>query len=100
MYGPLHYRWVDIDKTNALRQCRGNFDSPMSLSPDAFCDLRWWIDCVETACNPVSHGPSQITMTTDASKTGWVRAPVRAIPLVDLSLQPRPDLTSTTLRQR
>lgn len=34
MCGPLHYRWVDIDKTNALHQCKGNFDRPMSLSPN------------------------------------------------------------------
>lgn len=72
MYGPLHYRWVDIDKTNALRQRKGNFDCLVSLSPDAIGNLRWWINCVElTAYNPVSHGTSHITMSTNASKTGW-----------------------------
>ena len=28
MYGPLHYRWIEIDKTQALKQCKGNFESP------------------------------------------------------------------------
>ena len=72
MYGPLHYRWIEIDKTQALRPCKGNFESPMSLSPESINDLWWWIESVETAFNQISYDTTQITMTTDASKTGWV----------------------------
>lgn len=71
MYGPLHYRWIEIDKTQALKQCKGNFESAMSLSPEAISDLRWWIESIETAFNQISHDTPQVTMTTDASKTGW-----------------------------
>ena len=69
MYGPLHYRWIEIDKTQALKQCKGNFESPMSLSSEAISDLGWWIESIETAFNQISHDTPQVTMTTDAS--GW-----------------------------
>ena len=71
MYGPLHYRWTEMDKTWALQENKGNFDKPMRLSTAAKGELQWWVNCVETSYNPVSHGPMQVTMITDASKTGW-----------------------------
>ena len=71
MYGPLHYRWTEMDKTRALQENKGNFDKPMRLSTAAKGELQWWVNCVETSYNPVSHGPMQVTMITDASKTGW-----------------------------
>ena len=71
MYGPLHYRWIEIDKTQALKQCKGNFESPMYLSPEAISDLQWWIESIETAFNQIRHDTPKVTMTTDASKTGW-----------------------------
>lgn len=71
MYGPLHYRWIETDKTQALKQCKGNVESPMSLSPGAISDIWWWIESIETAFNQISHDSPKVTMTTDASKTGW-----------------------------
>ena len=32
MYGALHYRALEMDKTCALKQNKGNFDRPMTLS--------------------------------------------------------------------
>ena len=95
MYGPLHYRWIEIAKTQALHQCKVNFDSPMYLSPEAISDLRWWIESIDTAFNQVSHAVSQITMTTDASKTGW-GAHVRLLPQAGLGPQPKQKITLTT----
>ena len=71
MYGPLHYRWIEMDKTEQLRDNRGNFDAHMKLTAETIEELNWWVNCVETSYNPVSYGPSQMTMTTDASKIGW-----------------------------
>lgn len=95
MYGPLHYLWIEIDKTQALKQCKGNFESPMSLSPEAISDLRWWIESIETAFNQISHDTPQVTMTTDASKTGG-GAHVRVLPQAGLGLQMKQKITSTT----
>ena len=44
LYGPLHYRSIEMDKTQALKSNRGNFDSIMALSGEAVADLKWWIN--------------------------------------------------------
>ena len=71
MFGPLHYRNLDMDKTAALKFSKGNYNKTMTISDEAKHDLRWWVSSVETTYNVVSHGQVDITMTTDASKTGW-----------------------------
>ena len=40
LYGPQHFRELDMDKTEALKSCKGNFDKPMRLSDKACSDLR------------------------------------------------------------
>ena len=57
-------------KTRALQEKKGNFDKPMRLSTAAKGELQWWVNCVETSYNPVSHGLMQVNKITDASKTG------------------------------
>ena len=39
IYGALHYRSLEHDKTRALQNCMGNFDCPMSLSEDSYREL-------------------------------------------------------------
>ncbi|XP_068724072.1 uncharacterized protein [Montipora capricornis] len=71
LYGPLHYRSLEMDKTQALKSNQGNFDSIMALSGEAVADLQWWINSVEETSKPVKQRETQITMTADASKEGW-----------------------------
>ena len=71
MYGALHYRALEMGKTCALKQNKGNFDRPMTLSSEAKSDIQWWIDSISEAYNPVHHGDPDIIMTTDASLLGW-----------------------------
>ena len=61
MYGALHYRALEMEKTCALKQNKGNFDRL----------IQWWIDSISEAYNPVNHGDPDIIMTTDASLSGW-----------------------------
>ncbi|CAB4044636.1 Hypothetical predicted protein [Paramuricea clavata] len=71
MFGPLHYRHLDMDKTVALKIRKGNSNKTMTLSDEAKHELSWWVSSIESAYNVVSHGQADTTMTTDASKTGW-----------------------------
>ena len=71
MYGPLHHKFLEMDKTQALKINKGNFDKNMSLSPEATTDLKWWVSELETTYNLINHGDPQVTMTTDASLIGW-----------------------------
>lgn len=71
MYGPLHRRNLEKDKCLALKQGKGYFDSLMTLSHHAKCELQWWLDNVEYSLNVISHLPFEHVNTTDASLVGW-----------------------------
>ena len=71
MYGPLHHKFLEMDKTQALKINKGNFDKNMSLSLEAKNDLKWWVKELDTTYNLINHGDPQVTMTTDASLIGW-----------------------------
>ena len=71
MYGPLHHKFLEKDKTQALKIHKRNFDKNLLLSWEAIEDLKWWVSAIPTAYNPISHGDPQVTMTTDASFIGW-----------------------------
>ena len=66
LYGPLHYRSLEMDKTQALKSNQGNFDSKMALSGEAVADLQWWINSVKETSKPVKQRETQITMKTSA----------------------------------
>ena len=55
MHGPLYYRNLESNKSQALKTSRGNFDAHMSLSMEISQEFNWWIDNVETTYNVVSH---------------------------------------------
>ena len=40
MFGPLHYRHLDMDKTVALKLRNGNYSKTMTLSDEAKHELR------------------------------------------------------------
>lgn len=71
MYGPLHHKFLEMDKTQALKINKGSFDKNMSLSMEAITDLKWWVNELDTTYNLINHGDPQVTMTTDASLIGW-----------------------------
>ncbi len=40
MFGPLHYRSLDMDKINALKQSKGNFEGKMSMSQESITEVK------------------------------------------------------------
>ena len=70
-YGQLFYRLLDNEKTEALKQNKGNYEAKMKLSVEAKHDLDWWIDHIQTEYRLISHGQPQWTMYSDASRRGW-----------------------------
>ena len=71
MYRPLHYRLLESDKTAALKAKRGDLDVHLHVSTQARGEPVWWVESVETAFNPITHGEPAIVITSDASKQGW-----------------------------
>ena len=47
MYGPLHHKFLELDKTHALKINKGSFDKNMSLSMEAITDLKWWVNALQ-----------------------------------------------------
>jgi hypothetical protein len=71
MYGPLHFRLTEHEKSEALKQNAGNFDATMRLTSLARNELLWWIDSLDTAERDINRPEPQIVIRTDASKQGW-----------------------------
>lgn len=70
-YGPLYYRSLEQDKTQALRENKGNFSGLVILSEQSISDLMWWMHNVSSSSKPISHQEPDITLQTDASMQGW-----------------------------
>mgnify|MGYP002804123102 FL=1 len=71
MYGPLHYRHLEHDKTTALHRKHWNFDKHMDLTPPAVAELDWWISNVLASKNVLARDHPSSTLITDASNEGW-----------------------------
>ena len=48
-HGAMHYRFLDVNKNNALRKFKGNYEAFMFLDQDMKSDLQWWLDNIDTA---------------------------------------------------
>ena len=70
-YGPLHYRELEKDKSNALRLSRGDYNANMQLSGGARAELLWWEHYVHTVSLSLDKGPYQFCLSSDASGKGW-----------------------------
>lgn len=70
-YGPLHYRTLECEKTQALRLSKGKFDEKMILSSQAKLEIDWWLSNIDKCMKKVSHGHPSIVICSDASLIGW-----------------------------
>ena len=71
MFGPLHYRKIEKEKSQPLKQCKGDYEAKMTLTTCVKSELQWWINLIHTAYNVINRNSLEITVFTDASKTGW-----------------------------
>ena len=60
-----------MNKTEALKSCKGNFDKPICLSEKACSDPCWWIKSAHLLYKPIFNTLPEIMLFTDASKHGW-----------------------------
>ena len=62
IYDPLHYRSIDMDKNEALKKSKGNFNSSMTLSSSSIEDLHLWAVSLPSAFNVVQHSEYEIVI--------------------------------------
>ena len=70
-FGEFHYRYLEHNKIEALQANKGDYDAFMNLSPEARADLHWWVNNVTSAFRNIMPTEPDLTLTTDASNTGW-----------------------------
>ena len=72
LYGPLHYRDMEKDKTNNLNINKGNFDKNMVISYKSLIELRWWHENIDLSFGYINKDSNpDLIIYTDASKSGW-----------------------------
>ena len=70
-YGPLYYRALENDKTDALKTNGWNLDDRMLISDIAKKDMSWWFSNIDN--DPCSVRPMKykLTLKCDSSLQGW-----------------------------
>ena len=70
-FGKLYYRQLDNEKTEALKNHRGNYDKKMKISALAKADLDWWVNNIRNTYCPIVESKPDIVVYSDASLKGW-----------------------------
>ena len=70
-FGPLYYRHLERDKSEAVKLNKGNFDKHMDLSRKALLELEWWEENVGPSTKLIYQSQPDIFIYTDASLAGW-----------------------------
>ena len=67
----LYYRSLEINKTNALKIKKGNFDKFMILSKVSKANIHWWKSNIMDSFAPISRPTTSIVLNADASLAEW-----------------------------
>ena len=61
-YGRLHYRKLEMFKTQSLKDNCGNWDALCSPTREEKCEIQWWIDNIESVFNPIIIPPIPVEL--------------------------------------
>ena len=62
---------MELNKIEALKQAKGNYDTPIYLNDTTKEEIIWWQDHIMDLISPIHRPPVDMTIYTDASKEGW-----------------------------
>lgn len=71
IYGKLHFRNLEFNKTAALQRSQGDFDVPMKINELAKQELVWWITNVFQSFGKIYVESPNTIVAVDASMEGW-----------------------------
>ena len=66
----LYYRSLEMNKTNALKINKGNFDKFIILSKESKANIYWWKSNIMDSFAPILRPNPSIVLNTDASLAG------------------------------
>ena len=70
-YAPVHYKRMELEKTDRLQACAGDFEAQMWIPEIMKEDLQWWIDHALTAKREIVRPPPDIHVYSDSSGYAW-----------------------------
>jgi hypothetical protein len=70
-FAELFCKLLEIEKSEALKNEKGNFEAVMKLSDIALGDVQWWLNNAILSKRHINHGPIALELATDASQQGW-----------------------------
>ena len=70
-FGEAHTKQLEMEKVEALRRARGDFDQCMTLSVRAKEDIHWWLHNVRKSGRDIIPSQPDKVLYTDASMEGW-----------------------------
>ena len=70
-YGEKYVKQLEMEKIEALRLAKGNFDSKMILTDRAREDIVWWTQNVRYSGKDILYPEPDLVLFTDASTEGW-----------------------------
>lgn len=70
-YGPVYTKACERSKFKALQKNLDNYNSKFIVDCNAFAELEWWRKVGALNNNPIRHSSYSLTISSDASKTGW-----------------------------
>ena len=70
--GMLHYRYIERCKIRALKECKGDYVSPCSLSDKTKTEIKLWIENISNSFAYMKYTPNiDYVIYTDVSNLGW-----------------------------
>lgn len=70
-FGQLHYRGLENQKIQGLRESCGSYKSQVALNDNALRDVHWWIENANCSGKRIEPYLPDIVIYTDASLQGW-----------------------------
>ena len=70
-YGPLYYRNLEREKSQAIKENLGKWENRMKLSDKALEEINWWINNIEKAEHKLIQPVPHMIIKSDASLLGW-----------------------------
>lgn len=62
---------MEVQKIQALKVARGNFDLKMQISENVKTELTWWVKNIHNQYRVLNRNNPQVVLQTDASLLGW-----------------------------
>lgn len=70
-HAALHFRALELEKSEFLKQSKGDYESKVVLSRNSKSEITWWIENIQLSFKPIIRPKPDVILESDSSNTGW-----------------------------